>query len=80
MLNHSKFIIPLYATFAAKDHLCFLMEYSPGGEMFYHLQNYRFTDEEARTYICEVICALEELHHHRVLYRDLKVLITFILA
>lgn len=50
------------------------MEYSPGGEMFYHLQNYRFTDEEARAYICEVICALEELHQHKVLYRDLKVL------
>ncbi|CAD8170535.1 unnamed protein product [Paramecium octaurelia] len=72
VLNHSKFIIPLYATFATKDHLCFLMEYSAGGEMFYHLQNYRFTDEEARAYICEVICALEELHQHRVLYRDLK--------
>ncbi|KAM3138675.1 hypothetical protein pb186bvf_009239 [Paramecium bursaria] len=72
VLNKSKFIIPLYATFATKDYLCFLMEYSPGGEMFYHLQTYRFTEDETKQYISEVICALEELHNHKVLYRDLK--------
>ncbi|CAK66537.1 unnamed protein product (macronuclear) [Paramecium tetraurelia] len=72
VLNQSKFVIPLYATFAIKDHLCFLMEYLPGGEMFYHLQHYRFSDEEARLYISEVICALEDLHQHNILYRDLK--------
>jgi len=66
----------LYATFAIKDHLCFLMEYLPGGEMFYHLQHYHFTDEEARLYISEVICALEDLHQHNILYRDLKVYIS----
>lgn len=49
------------------------MEYLPGGEMFYHLQHYHFTDEEARLYISEVICALEDLHQHNILYRDLKV-------
>lgn len=40
--------------------------------MFYHLQTYRFTEDETKQYICEVICALEELHNHKVLYRDLK--------
>lgn len=51
------------------------MEYSPGGEMFFHLQNYRFNEDEAKKYFCEVVCTLEELHKHKVLYRDLKVLI-----
>ncbi|CAD8156679.1 unnamed protein product [Paramecium octaurelia] len=72
VLNQSPFIVPLYATFATREHLCFLMEYSPGGEMFFHLQNYRFTEDEAKKYFCEVICTLEELHKHKVLYRDLK--------
>lgn len=53
------------------------MEYSPGGEMFFHLQNYRFNEDEAKKYFCEVVCTLEELHKHKVLYRDLKVLIFF---
>jgi serum/glucocorticoid-regulated kinase 2 len=48
------------------------MEYSPGGELFYHLQNYNFDENEIRYYFCQVVLSLEELHKNHVLYRDLK--------
>ena len=50
------------------------MEFSPGGELFFHLQNYRFTADEVKVYFAEVICAVEDLHNSKVLYRDLKVI------
>ena len=37
--KYRRFIIPLHATFASRDYLSFLMEFSPGGELFFHLQN-----------------------------------------
>jgi serum/glucocorticoid-regulated kinase 2 len=67
-----RFIVRLVATFACKDYLCFLMEYSPGGELFFHLQNNRFSEDEVRVYFAEVVCAVQDLHLNKVLYRDLK--------
>ena len=32
----------------------------------------RFTEQEARCYICEIIIALEFLHKHEIIFRDLK--------
>lgn len=31
------YIVKLHASLASKDHLSFLMEFSPGGELFFHL-------------------------------------------
>ena len=42
--------------------LCFI-DYICGGELFTHLhQRGRFTEEEARFYIAEIVLALECLH------------------
>ncbi len=32
----------------------------------------RFTEEVARTYLCEIILALEYLHQNQIVFRDLK--------
>jgi serum/glucocorticoid-regulated kinase 2 len=49
------------------------MDFCPGGELFYHLHNLgRFTEDQARFYVSEILLGIEYLHSRNVIYRDLK--------
>lgn len=64
-------------SFQTPFHLCFVMEFANGGELFYHLQKNRmFTEERARFYGAEIVLALGYLHAKHIVYRDMKVRIT----
>ena len=68
-----RFILPLHATFASKDYLSFLLEFSPGGELFYHLRNANvFPLPVAKFYASEILLGLKYLHDNNIIYRDLK--------
>lgn len=67
------FVVKLHASFESCHHLNFLLEFYPGGEMFFHLQSRRLTEAEARIYFAEMVLTFEMLHRKQVLYRDLKV-------
>ena len=50
-----------------------MLEFCPAGELFYHLShNKKFNENDARIIIAEIILALEHLHKHDIMYRDLK--------
>ena len=50
-----------------------MLDYSAGGELFYHLSRMKkFNEATTRFYCAEITLALEELHAHDVVYRDLK--------
>jgi len=50
------------------------MEFCPGGELFYHLnQRKKLREDEAKVYMGEIILALNYLHKNNIIYRDLKV-------
>jgi len=50
-----------------------MMEFAAGGELFYHLRERgRFDENTARFYASEVVMALEHLHSHGIVFRDLK--------
>lgn len=50
-----------------------ILDFCPGGDLGEHLQvEHRFTEDRAKIYICEIITALEHLHKHNIIYRDLK--------
>lgn len=72
------FVIQLHSCFQTVifikiDNLHFILEFCPGGELFYHLGNLgRFTEDQARFYFAEVVLALEYLHENKVVFRDLK--------
>eukprot|EP01028_Stygiella_incarcerata_P004345 TRINITY_DN1945_c0_g1_i2.p1 TRINITY_DN1945_c0_g1~~TRINITY_DN1945_c0_g1_i2.p1 ORF type:complete len:335 (-),score=96.41 TRINITY_DN1945_c0_g1_i2:1260-2264(-) len=67
------FIIRLYKTFMDTNNLYMVLEYAPGGEVFSHLRKIgRFTNDVARIYAAEIVLALESLHSHDIVYRDLK--------
>ena len=50
-----------------------ITDFCPGGELFFHLHNLgRFSEEQAKFYFCEILLAIEYLHHEKIIFRDLK--------
>ena len=69
----SEFIVKLFYAFKTDSKLYMVMEYMPGGELFYHLKKAkRFHEDLTVFYAAEIILALECLHKHNIIYRDLK--------
>jgi len=67
------FVCHLKYAFQTETKLYIILEYFNGGELFFHLKsNGRFSEERARFYSAEIVLALECLHKHTIVYRDLK--------
>eukprot|EP00920_Eleutheroschizon_duboscqi_P010321 GHVT01023968.1.p1 GENE.GHVT01023968.1~~GHVT01023968.1.p1 ORF type:complete len:388 (-),score=80.90 GHVT01023968.1:178-1248(-) len=67
------FVVQLHYAFQTPKKLYLVLEYCPGGELFFHLSRAgRFSEERCRFYSAELILALEHLHEHHIVYRDLK--------
>ncbi|KAJ0402139.1 hypothetical protein P43SY_000454 [Pythium insidiosum] len=70
--NHH-LLVHLHWAFQTKSSLFLVMDYCPGGELSSHLHSSeRFDEEVARFYAAELVLALEHLHRHGIVYRDLK--------
>ncbi|XP_040010616.1 serine/threonine-protein kinase N2-like [Xiphias gladius] len=74
MINASRhpFLVNLHGCFQTSDHVCFVMEYLPGGDLMIHIHNSVFTEAQTRFYSACVLLGLEFLHLNRIIYRDLK--------
>ncbi|WOL11523.1 putative serine/threonine protein kinase IRE isoform X1 [Canna indica] len=67
------FVVRFFYSFTCKENLYLVMEYLNGGDLYSLLRNLGCLDEDmARTYIAEVVLALEYLHSLNVIHRDLK--------
>ncbi|GMT11921.1 hypothetical protein PFISCL1PPCAC_3218 [Pristionchus fissidentatus] len=67
------FLTQLTYSFQTVHHLCFVMEFANGGELFVHLQKCgTFTESRSRFYGAEIVLALGYLHHLNIVYRDMK--------
>lgn len=70
---HHPFLMALRFAFQSKDKLYMVLDYFPGGELYFHLkQQRRFSEEIARLWVAEVALAFGYLHSFGVVYRDLK--------
>ena len=75
---HHPFIMPLHWAFQSvtstqRTELFLIMDFCPGGELFFHLHNLgRLSEDQARFYIAEILLGLQCLHEHHIIYRDLK--------
>ncbi|XP_070690458.1 serine/threonine-protein kinase N2-like isoform X2 [Pempheris klunzingeri] len=74
MINASRhpFLVNLHGCFQTGDHVCFVMEYLPGGDLMIHIHNNVFTEAQTRFYSACVLLGLEFLHLNKIIYRDLK--------
>lgn len=67
------FIVTLRWAFQTPKKLYFVLEYCPGGELFFHLSRAgRFSEGRCRFYSSEILLAIEYLHRLNIIYRDLK--------
>ncbi|KAK3527503.1 hypothetical protein QTP86_023721 [Hemibagrus guttatus] len=66
------FLVNLHGCFQTCDHVCFVMEYSPGGDLMTHIHSSIFSERQARFYAACVLLGLEFLHQNKIVYRDLK--------
>ena len=67
------FIVKLHYAFRLQTKLYLILEYCQGGELFFHLGRvFRFQEIVAQFYAACIVLALEHLHSHNVVYRDLK--------
>lgn len=74
------FFIDLLETFADQDSINYVTEYCPGQDLFWVIQNemnlkigkQKNKNEWVKFYAAEVLVALEVMHKHKLIYRDLK--------
>merc|ERR1719217_1163827 len=70
---HHPFIVSLRYAFQTPKKLYFVLEYCPGGELFFHLSRAgRFSEGRCRFYASELLLAIGYLHALNIIYRDLK--------
>ncbi|XP_058094605.1 uncharacterized protein LOC131240407 isoform X2 [Magnolia sinica] len=69
----SNCIVKLYCSFQDEGFLYLIMEYLPGGDMMTLLMRKdTLTEDEARFYIGETVLAVESIHKHNYIHRDIK--------
>ncbi|XP_055833113.1 probable serine/threonine protein kinase IRE4 isoform X2 [Solanum dulcamara] len=65
--------VRFFYSFTSRDYLYLVMEYLNGGDLFSLLKKVGFLEEDvARTYVAELVLALEYLHSLGIVHRDLK--------
>ena len=71
-LNHS-FIVNMHYAFQDRDNLYLVMDLLNGGDLRYHISRYRkFSEEQTRFFIANIIYAIEYIHSNNVIHRDIK--------
>ncbi|KAF3786160.1 Serine/threonine-protein kinase, partial [Nymphaea thermarum] len=66
-------IVKLYCSFQDEEFLYLIMEYLPGGDMMTLLMRKDIlTEDEARFYIGQTVLAIESIHKHNYIHRDIK--------
>ncbi|CAA0838180.1 AGC (cAMP-dependent- cGMP-dependent and protein kinase C) kinase family protein [Striga hermonthica] len=69
----SNCIVKLYCSFQDEEYLYLIMEYLPGGDMMTLLMRKDIlSEDEARFYVGETVLAIESIHKHNYIHRDIK--------
>ncbi|EMP38130.1 Serine/threonine-protein kinase N2 [Chelonia mydas] len=66
------FLVNMFACFQTPDHACFVMEYTPGGDLMMHIHSDIFPEHVTQFYTACVVLGLQFLHEKKIIYRDLK--------
>ncbi|NXR11661.1 PKN2 kinase, partial [Semnornis frantzii] len=66
------FLVTMFACFQTPTHACFVMEYTPGGDLMMRIHEDVFPEHVAQFYAACVVLGLQFLHEKKIIYRDLK--------
>ena len=70
---NSRAVVTLYYSFQDDQFLYLVMEYLPGGDvMTLLIRRDTLTEEETRFYLAQTVAALETIHRHNFIHRDIK--------
>ncbi|XP_063087415.1 protein kinase C iota type-like [Cavia porcellus] len=70
---HHPFLVGLHAYLETQSKIMFVLDYVSGGDIMFHLQRKRtFPEAQAKFYCGEIALAVNHLHQHGILYRNLK--------
>uniref|UniRef100_A0A452GZA2 Protein kinase N1 n=1 Tax=Gopherus agassizii TaxID=38772 RepID=A0A452GZA2_9SAUR len=60
------FLVNLFACFQTPEHVCFVMEYTAGGDLMMHIHTDVFTEPRATFYAACVVLGLQFLHERKI--------------
>ena len=67
------FIVHTHFAFQNEKKFYLCLEYVPGGDLFTHMrESGTIPIDELKLYVAEIAIALNHLHQHNIIYRDLK--------
>ena len=70
---HYNFISNLYFSFQDKDFLYLIIDYYPGGDLrFYLEQNIQFNEKQIKFFMANIVLSLRYLRLNNILHRDIK--------
>ena len=70
---HYNFISKLYFSFQDKDFLYLIIDYYPGGDLrFYLEQNIQFNEKQIKFFVANIVLSLRYLRLNNILHRDIK--------
>lgn len=70
---HYNFISNLYFSFQDKDFLYLIIDYYPGGDLrFYLEQNIQFNEKQIKFFVANIVLSLRYLRLNNILHRDIK--------
>ena len=70
--QNNQFLVKMDYSFQTEDKVYFILEYCAGGDLFNLLTKIHLKEDSIKFYAAQIILALECLHFHNVIYRDLK--------
>ena len=70
---HYSFITNLYFSFQDKEYLYLILDYLPGGDLRYYINNnIIFNETQIKFIISNLILSLKYIHNNNILHRDIK--------
>lgn len=59
--------------FQDRENLYLVLDFLNGGDLRYHISKYRkFSEEQTKFFIANILCGLEYIHSQCILHRDIK--------